>query len=449
MKKIMALLLAAACFLTSGCVRRGYRVVFNPNGGEVLSGETEQRVAPGESAVAPLVEREGHILHWDGDFSAVSGDMVVTARWEKESCSMEFELGEGVLLAGETRQSVPYGESAVPPEASCGRRSLRWEGEYGCVRADTVVTARWEKTAADGAELAAYLNGCTARLRITSVQGGESAGTGVFLRPDGVLATTARTVEMMESAEAVLSDGRTFPVTEVLCVNRAGDLALLKVAAEGLPFLVEREGDSSRAFTLTEGALAELPRPERREGESFLRGERAGAERGGAIVDEYGELLGLWSGSRDGDEACPAVDAETIAAAVDSAGAGTKTADWAEKVQSELEESYSPRDTQGNYHYSLLRTYQSVTGAECLASVDSEGVQTGYVDCCDHYVYGLDEGEAERYAAYLTEQGFTCRGEEHFAQGSSVYYGDERSGLLVDLFRSNGGELWIWVSVEE
>ncbi len=127
---------------------------------------------------------------------------------------------------------------------------------------------------------------------------------------------------------------------------------------------------------------------------------------------------------------------------------GVPCENWAQEARSQLADSYSPRDSQGNYHYSCLRTYQSVTGAACRSSVNSAGAQEGYVDCCDHYVYGLDQAELERYETYLVEQGYVRRGEERFDKGSSIYYYDERDGILVDLFCSGEGELWIWVSVE-
>lgn len=62
-----------------------YTVTFNLNEGDLISGETEQIVEHGNSAVAPEIEREDHILiGWDKDFINIIEDTVVSAVWELE-----------------------------------------------------------------------------------------------------------------------------------------------------------------------------------------------------------------------------------------------------------------------------------------------------------------------------------------------------------------------------
>ncbi|MBM3946731.1 MAG: PDZ domain-containing protein [SAR202 cluster bacterium] len=60
------------------------------------------------------------------------------------------------------------------------------------------------------------------------------AGTGAIVRPDGYIVTNNHVIEDAREITVVLADGRTFPAT-VIGRDPEGDLAVIKIEAEGLP----------------------------------------------------------------------------------------------------------------------------------------------------------------------------------------------------------------------
>ena len=77
--------------------KKTYTVKFDLNGGTLVSGELVQNVAPGKSATAPKVAKEGCYLHsWSASYKNVTSDIVVKAVWEwetKGSTGNEISIG--------------------------------------------------------------------------------------------------------------------------------------------------------------------------------------------------------------------------------------------------------------------------------------------------------------------------------------------------------------------
>ena len=66
--------------------KKTHRVVFDLNGGTLLSGDLEQEVVRGSSATPPTVAKDGCYLHsWQGSYRQVTKDVVIRAVWEYET----------------------------------------------------------------------------------------------------------------------------------------------------------------------------------------------------------------------------------------------------------------------------------------------------------------------------------------------------------------------------
>ncbi len=76
--------------------KKSYTVVFDPNGGTVLSGDLEQRVTQGQNATPPTVTKDGcYFLKWSTSYNRVTRDLTIVAIWEYEtSYGIEYSYVE-------------------------------------------------------------------------------------------------------------------------------------------------------------------------------------------------------------------------------------------------------------------------------------------------------------------------------------------------------------------
>lgn len=66
--------------------KKQYTVIFDVDGGTVLSGSVEQRVTQGHAATPPAVVKEGHYLRgWSGNYREITHNIEITAIWEYET----------------------------------------------------------------------------------------------------------------------------------------------------------------------------------------------------------------------------------------------------------------------------------------------------------------------------------------------------------------------------
>ena len=66
--------------------KKQYTVIFDIDGGILLSGSVEQKVTQGHSATPPSVAKEGHYLRgWSGNYREVTNNIEIKAIWEYET----------------------------------------------------------------------------------------------------------------------------------------------------------------------------------------------------------------------------------------------------------------------------------------------------------------------------------------------------------------------------
>lgn len=119
-----------------------YTVTFKC-GDEVIS---SQEVPHGGAAKAPDAPKlEGHkFTGWDADFSNITGDLTVTAQYKAESYAVMFFDGTKEL----SRQYVDYGCAAKAPEepAHEGMQFTGWDRDFSRITEETAVFAKFAKT---------------------------------------------------------------------------------------------------------------------------------------------------------------------------------------------------------------------------------------------------------------------------------------------------------------
>ncbi len=174
-----------------------------------------------------------------------------------------------------------------------------------------------------------------------------SVGSGVIVRPDGVVVTNYHVINGMQEIKVVLNDRREFSARVILADERS-DIAVLQLegVSESLPVLNidDREeqqiGDLVLAIgnpfgvgqTVTNGIISALNRTETgiSDSGSFIQTDAAinPGNSGGALVDMDGDLIGINTAifSRSGTSAGVgfAVPASMVKRVVDSAVGGAK-----------------------------------------------------------------------------------------------------------------------------
>ncbi len=141
----------------------------------------------------------------------------------------------------------------------------------------------------------------------------NSSGSGVILSPDGYIATNHHVIENSRDIKITLADKRVFPA-QLVGSDPSTDIALLKIDASDLPFLVFGNSDSVRVgewvlavgnpfnleSTVTAGIVSAKGRNINILGgatsiESFIQTDAAvnPGNSGGALVNTFGELIGI------------------------------------------------------------------------------------------------------------------------------------------------------------
>lgn len=446
-KKLLALSVLLLLLAVLSACGKTYEVTFDLNGGTLVSGETTQEVKEGEAAVAPEVEMENHTLSWDSDFSEVTGDMTVTAQWEQTAFTVTFDLNGGTLVSGETTQTVEKGQAAKAPEVEMERHALTWDKDFSNVTEDMTVTAQWERAPMDPTELAAYVQERTVTINVTTITDYETAGSGFFIDDQGTIVTNYHVIDLGAKMSVEAPDGTKYDVAQVIDFSPVYDLALLKIDLTGNPYLTfsEEEAVTGQQVYAVGSALGTLTG-------SFTGGTVSSASRtiglidclqmdtpisngnsGGPLVNIYGDVVGVNTFSyEDGENLNLAIKPEVLDnLARDKNYTVDQFREW---YTTESSRSYSPYDGEA-YYYSLVNTYQTVTGAECLFSYDEEGnASEGYYDCSVYYAYPYNTEQYDQYTAYLQSLGFVYQDSENFTDGVSYYYLDEKDGVVMDLF---------------
>ena len=138
-------------------------------------------------------------------------------------------------------------------------------------------------------------------------------GSGVIISDDGYIITNNHVIDDMDEIEVVLNDRRSFSA-EVIGKDPSTDLALLKIKATQLPYLVYGNSDELKlgqwvlaignpynlTSTVTAGIVSAKARnisilQEQFAIESFIQTDAAvnPGNSGGALVNTYGELVGI------------------------------------------------------------------------------------------------------------------------------------------------------------
>ena len=332
-----------------------------------------------------------------------------------------FDLNGGQLVSGELEQTVKRGESAIPPVAVRGSRELTWNGEFQHVKKDTTVTAEWTRKEQLSRELREY-----AAERTVTINSGQFQYSGAVIGEDGLIATIFYQLMGSGDLSVQTEDGTKYDAVKIIDFDQVKGTALLKIDADALPFfeLSETPGqidESVCAFGLRrrmeEGRIINN-QASYGAGESYDLSIRVDQELyGGALVNRYGELLGIVADT--------AADYENLAIKSEEFLILTDQKDWIksdferwvtnERQKSLLSIWFYDSENNGNsekrYVPTMIHNYWEITQDRCIASIDvSDQVINGYRALCPTYSHVYTAAGFQNYRNYLLNSGFQYLG---------------------------------------
>ena len=140
-----------------------------------------------------------------------------------------------------------------------------------------------------------------------------STGSGFFITSDGIAVTNLHVIDFISSAAITTPSGATYPVEGVLAINYDADLAIIKVKGSGFPYLEVGDPAALRTAqriycigspygldnTFSDGLVSN---PNREiDGHTYIQisAPIAPGSSGGALLNEYGQVVGVTSAGYD------------------------------------------------------------------------------------------------------------------------------------------------------
>ena len=373
----------------------------------------------------------------------------------KPTYTVTFDLNGGELISGELTQTVTEGENAVYPQVSNGRLALTWDGEAENITADTVIKAQWTKVPMDTADLAEYVQERTVTVNVKTISGGSGTGSGFFVDSEGTIVTNFHVIDMAEEISVEVNSGAVYNVEKVVDFSNVYDVAILKINVTDQPYLefcdeAIRTGEQVYAVgsalgtltgTFTAGIVSSTKRTYGMIECIQMDAAISPGNSGGPLVNIYGEVVGINVAKyTNGENLNLAIKPSTLGVLLQNKNwTVSEFKAWYEQESSRSwSPAYTKKDGSTGYMYSLVRNYQTVTGAKCLRSRKNgvDGYVEGYRDMYDVYIYEYAESQFNEYKEYLKSVGFQFKDSERESDwvGTSYYYYCEKDDILLDLF---------------
>ena len=188
--------------------------------------------------------------------------------------------------------------------------------EHQLLLSDRLNRALLSATPTDFTEAAMMSRDAVVSVRVSDIAGTnisrQSSGSGVIFTSDGYIATNFHVVKNAEYVQVLLNNQRVYK-GKIVGVDESTDLALIKIEAENLPFLIFGNSDSLRIgewvmavgnpfmlqSTVTAGIVSAKARNinilESQGIESFIQTDAAvnPGSSGGALINTKGQLVGV------------------------------------------------------------------------------------------------------------------------------------------------------------
>ena len=285
-----------------------FEVRFEMDGGRRVSGSLHQEIEEGESAVAPTLEREGYTFDgWDGKFDNITEDTVVKAKWKK-NVEAVFDPNGGEIVSGSEKVTLTAGKKPVAPEVKMkGYTFLGWEPAVSEIEEDTKYTAKWERTVLTPDGIYEKLSASMVEIHTFDKSGqGLGLGSGFFIDEKGTVLTNFHVMEGACSAEIITYNDERFKVSGIDGFSKDIDLCVVKTdAGETVPVELfagdVKTGESVYTIgssiglpgTFSDGIVSTASRVDNNVEYIQITAPISKGNSGGPLVNRYGEVIGV------------------------------------------------------------------------------------------------------------------------------------------------------------
>lgn len=179
MKKLIYIIpIVLLMFLMIGCKNKGndktskneestptYTIMFNADGGTLVSGKEIQKVTKASEIIAPTYQKEGYIFKgFDKDLTTLSSDCIVNALWElaTKTYKVTFEPNGGKLMNGKLVQTISTPEEIIAPTLEKeGYIFKGFDKDFSTITDTTTIYAIWEEITSTTYTITFNFNGGT------------------------------------------------------------------------------------------------------------------------------------------------------------------------------------------------------------------------------------------------------------------------------------------------
>lgn len=449
-------------------VPQQYVVMFNLNGGTLVSGNVEQYVTEGEAAEAPSVTYGSKTLTWDKDFSSITQNTIVNAVWTSQMYTVSFDFGMENLES--VHVEVEEGQKAEEPQIPDLETLVfaGWDKDINNVTGDMTVTAKWERKVMSSEEISAYADERTVSVLVhDGAFDVDGSGSGFFIDDQGTIVTNYHVIEYATTISVKLDkDGAEYPVKRILGYNPSHDLAILQIDLTGNKYF-EIGTDISKGQTIyavgaplgkegtiTAGIISNTSRTTGLIDCIQMDAAISHGNSGGPLVNEYGEVVGVNAYSYSSGENMNLAIKISELDKVSRENVYTIN-DYKEWWKKEITLCYTPKIDYNSYKdntytYSLIRTYDNYTRSTCLLSSDeyitsddlradkfSFYICEGYDSRYRYFYYEWNETQESNYVRYLKAIGFEYQEGDQYGDCRDSRYYDARTGTLIEITVTN------------
>ncbi len=373
---------------------------------------------------------------------AISEETSVEESSAPATYTVTFNLNGGELTSGELVQTVIEGQAAVAPEATNGNKQLAWDADFSAITADIIVNAVWEKVPLSTTQIAEIGQKAT-----VTIETDTGSGSGFFIDSLGSVITAFHVIEGAKQIKIITHSGGSYDIDTIVSFDPNYDIAVLKIDYVPENYLeicnevklgepVYAVGSSLGILTgsFTSGVVASTKRMVGKAECIQTDASISSGNSGGPLINQYGEVVGI--------NCLSYVRGQNNNLAV-KIGMFYKIGEVKDFTMSEMRQwydtqtsrSYSPFDEDGRFYSSLVNTYDTITGKQCIGCIDSNyEVYTGHHDMMIGYMYKYDTKSYDKYVEYLSSIGFVYDSSETSSDGSyqNTYY-EEWNGYVMTL----------------